>query len=303
MMMPARLSTVFFLLFLAAILTTGLFWLFLSDRHGFTAADEPLIAEILNREFRQGDIIFPTPDWDIGFTRYLRDGITDISYTLHAFTKEELSDLNNNGVNVLWFVVDSEERWNDIRDRFVLKEHGRYPAGSAFVIKAQAAGDAVVKLFDFVDDIEQAKEVYLTDAQGAREECAWDRDRWKCGRQEWQYVGPQRTLMAGRWQKANWAHPRTEKTLHVVFENTVAASALVLGTSFLERAYREENGHPVRVAVTVDGQELLKYENESIKKLYRHRLAIPEGAKMIDISFWVKFDGARHFVFNGYLGK
>ncbi|HSA34347.1 MAG TPA: hypothetical protein P5077_11535 [bacterium] len=302
-MLSPRLSIAFFVLFLAAILVTGIFWLFLSDRHGFTAADEPLIAEILNREFRPGDIIFPKPDWDIGFTRYLRDGITDISYTLDAFTKEELSDLNNNGVNVLWFVVDAEERWGDIRARFVLKEQGRYPAGEALVIKAQPSGDAVVKLFDFTNDLAQAREVYLTDAKGSREECAWDRDRWKCGRQEWQYVGPQRTLMAGRWQKANWAHPRTERTTHVVFENTVGATVLILNSSFLERAYREQNGKPVRVTVTVDGRELLRYENESIKKLYRHRIALPEGAKMIDLSFWVKFDGARHFVFNGYLGK
>ncbi|HOW51818.1 MAG TPA: hypothetical protein PLV42_07225 [bacterium] len=303
MMLSPRLSIALFILFIAALLTTGIFWLFLSDRHGFTAQDEPLIAEIINREFRTGDIIFPAPDWDIGFTRYLRDGITDISYTLHAFTKEELSDLNNNGVNVLWFVVDSEQRWNNIRDRLALREQGRFPAGESLVIKAQASGDAVAKLFDFTDDLALAKEVYFADANGNRDTCSWDRDRWKCGNQEWQYVGPQRTLMAGRWQKANWAHPRTERTLHVVFENTVGATALVLGTSFLERAYREENGKPVRVTVTVDGKELLKYENENIKKLYRHRVALPEGAQMIDLAFWVKFDGARHFVFNGYLGK
>lgn len=302
-MLSPRLSIALFILFIAAILTTGIFWLFLSDRHGFKSSDEPLIAEVLNREFRAGDIIFPAPDWDIGFTRYLRDGITDISYTLHAFTKEELSDLNNNGVNVLWFVVDSEERWRDIRDRLAVEELGRFSTGSALVLKGRPTGDAVVKLFDFTDDLAQAKEVYFVDANGNRENCSWDRDRWKCGNQDWQYVGPQRTLMAGRWQKANWAHPRTERTLHVVFENTVGASALVLGTAFLERAYREENGKPVRVAVTVDGQELLKYENENIKKLYRHRIALPEGAKMIDLTFWVKFDGARHFVFNGYLGK
>ena len=260
-MLSPRLSIALFILFIAALLTTGIFWLFLSDRHGFTAQDEPLIAEIINREFRTGDIIFPAPDWDIGFTRYLRDGITDISYTLHAFTKEELSDLNNNGVNVLWFVVDSEQRWNNIRDRLALREQGRFPAGESLVIKAQASGDAVAKLFDFTDDLALAKEVYFADANGNRDTCSWDRDRWKCGNQEWQYVGPQRTLMAGRWQKANWAHPRTERTLHVVFENTVGATALVLGTSFLERAYREENGKPVRVTVTVDGKELLKYEN------------------------------------------
>ncbi len=302
-MMPARLSTAFFILFVVAVLVSGIFWLFLSDRDGFTAADEPLIAEILNREFREGDIIFPAPDWDIGFTRYLRDGITDISYTLRSFTKEELSDLNNNGVNVLWFVVDGEKRWNAVRDRLGLTEQGRFPAGGALVIKAQSSGDAVAKLFDFVDDLAQATEVYFADANGNRDNCAWDRDRWSCGKQEWQYVGPQRTLMAGRWQKANWAHPRTERTLHVVFENSVGATALVLGTSFLERAYREQNGQPVRVTVTADGKGLLNYDNDNIKKLYRHRIALPEGAKMIDLSFWVKFDGARHFVFNGYLGK
>ena len=302
-MMPARLSTAFFVLFVAATLFSGVFWLFLSDRDGFRAADEPLIAEILNREFRQGDVIFPKPDWDIGFTRYLRDGITDISYTLEAFSKEELGDLNNNGVNVLWFVVDSEERWTGIRDRFSLTEQGRFPAGDALVVKARFSEAATAKLLDLVEAIGEAKEVYLTDAGGTREECSWDRDRWKCGRQEWQYVGPQHTLMAGRWQKALWAHPRTERTLHVVFENRVGATALVLGTSFLERAYREENGQPVRVTVTADGAELLKYDNLNIKKLYRHRVALPEGVTMIDLSFWVKFDGARHFVFNGYLGR
>ncbi len=299
--MAVRASRVFALLFIAGALFSGVFWIFFSDRGGFRAEDEPRIAEILNREYRSGDIIFPSPDWDIGFTRYLRDGITDISYTLHAFTPEEIGDLNNNGVNVLWFVTDGTERWEGIRERFGLREIERYPAGRALVVKAQSSVAATIKLLDFVEAIGEAKEVYLTDQTGAHTPCVWEGERWRCGRQEWQYVGPQHTLMAGRWQKALWAHPYTNKTLHVVFENTVGARTLVLGTAFLERAYREQNGHPVEVTVAVDGQAVLRYTNESIKQRYRNRVSLPEGAHMIDLAFWVRFDGARHFVFNGYL--
>ncbi len=299
--MPGRAATIFSLLFLAGTLFSGVFWLFFSDRNGFRAEDEPKIAEILNREYRSGDIVFPSPDWDIGFTRYLRDGITDISYTLHAFTPEEIGDLNNNGTNYLWFVTDGEERWNRIRQRFGLKEFERFPAGKALVVKAQSSAVATTKLLDLVEAIGEAKEVYLTDHAGGRTPCTWEGERWRCGRQEWQYVGPQYTLMAGRWQKALWAHPYTNKTLHVVFENTAGARTLVLSTAFLERAYREEKGQPVEVTVSVDGQAMLRYTNESIKQRYRHRVVLPEGARMIDLAFWVRFDGARHFVFNGYL--
>jgi len=299
--MSACCSILLALLFAAGTLFSGVFWIFLSDRGGFRPEDEPRIAEILNREYRNGDIIFPSPDWDIGFTRYLRDGITDISYTLTAFTREEIGDLNNNGVNYLWFVTDGEERWKSIRQRFGLTEYERFPVGKALVVKAQSSEKGAIKLLDLVDTIEAAKEVYLTDEAGAKKPCWWEQDRWRCGPREWQYVGQHYTLMAGRWQKALWAHPYTRKTLHLVFENTVGARTLVLGTSFLERAYREENGKPVVVTVTVDGAEVLRYTNQNIKERYRHRIALPEGARMIDIGIWVVFDGARHFVVNGYL--
>lgn len=106
--------------------------------------------------------------------------------------------------------------------------------------------------------------------------------------------------MGGRRQNAVWAHPRSRKTLNVRFAVPEKTSTLVLGTAFLERAYHAK-GDPVKVRVSADGNEMLSYVNENTNKYYRNRISVPSGTKYIQLSFYVRNDGARHFVFNGYL--
>lgn len=296
-------ALVFFIIFAVSIPLTAIFWFFFSNTGGFDPQTEMEVAVIINREFKEGDIVFPIPDWDIGFTEYLRDGITDISYTLHSYDKESIAELNNNGTNCLIIISDSETRWQEIKKRLELKELQRFTAGKAIVVRAQTEKQGEMKLFDFVDNIAKAKEVYLAGKDNEKTPCKLEGERWQCSEEEWSNVSSMRSIMGGKWQKALWAHPRTEKTTHIIFENNVNAGEINLGTAFLERAYHEANGDPIEVEVFADGKSIIKYTNQNIDKYYKSREKLPEGTKIIDITFYVKFDGARHFVFNGYLGK
>ncbi len=294
-------TRIMLVLFLISGVSSFIFYTFLSDRAGFSDKQEQQIAAIINREFKKGDIIFPQPDWDIGFTRYLLDGILDISYTLHAYSSETIADLNNNGKNDLLFVLDDASKWNALCAKLKLKERQRWDASGALVIAARPAQESTQKLFDFVDDLPQAREVYFMNPDGRKEPCDLKGSRWQCSNNDWNYIGPERALMGGMWQRANWAHPRTMKTLHVVFNSLPEAKKVVLGSAFLERAYANPNGEPAEVAVHADGTKIISYTNKSINKYYRTEANIPANTKTIDITVFIRFDGARHFVFNGYL--
>jgi len=288
---------------LISVPVTALFWLFFSDMDSLEYTTETQIATVLNEEYKKGDIVFPTPDWDIGFTKYLRDGITDISYTLRAYSAEELAGLFEDSSSSFFFIVPDESEWESISKEYRVKEKNRFKVDGALIIKATSKESVQKRLLDFAADIDRATEVYFTNKRDSKKEfCTFKKNRWQCSTRSWNYVGEQRSLMGGRWQRAVWAHPLSNKTLHIVFNKPPDANMLVLGTAFLARAYQAK-GDNIGVAVFADGKEILEYKNKNINRYYRNSVALPDDAKEIDVTFFVHNDGGRHFVFNGFLGK
>ena len=301
-MISKKIPFFFALLFLISIPATFIFWTAFSDRAGIPDEDERAVATFLNENFKEGDTIFPSPGWDIGFTRYLRDGITDISYRLTSYRAGELADLLKTSNAALFFVLDNGDKWDSISSNHKLKAVKSVNIGSSLVVKAVPKEGREERLLDFATDIQKAEAVYLLDSKGTKHECKLMQERWQCSSHSWNYVGKKSVVIEGRKRLAVWAHPRSGKTLAVRFALPSGSKSIVLGTAFLERAYRA-SGDPVSVKIKAGAEELLSYTNENLNKYYRNRIELPAGADHLELLFHVKNDGARHFVFNGYISK
>ncbi len=300
-MTEQKLSKIFAYTFVIFSLISAIFWVFFSNTKGYNTQTEQKIAHILNNDYKQGDYIFIEPSWDIGFTNYLRDGITNISYTLKAFNANLIASLTNK-TGSIYFILPTQKDWQNTQKKYNLNKIKEWKLKKAIIVKAVSKEKSVQKLFDFFDGIMQAKEVYLQDLNGKKHQCLKKKERWQCSYHQWNYVGDYIALMGGVSQKAIWSHPRSRKFTNIVFDSK-NASKMVLGTAFLERAYHEPNGKPIKVSVYADNKEILKYTNENKDFYYRHTITLPKNTKTIRISFYVENDGARHFVFNGYLIK
>jgi len=294
------LRSIFLWVFIFSIPSTFIFWTFLSDLGGYDEQTEKAFARIINTGFEEGDIIFPQIDWDLNFLKYLDHGITTVYLTLKETSANDLKYMKEDGGRI-FLLLDNEEAWPQISNRLKLKEISRKSAGKGVVIIASDGTLRDRKKVLFSRDIGEASEVYF-EKDGKRENCKkTSKSRWQCSRSDWNYVGLTVASMAGKQQKAVWAHPRSNKTLHVKYEVPEGAGIFVLNTAFLPAAVSSSNRSPVEVNVSFDDSNVAEYTNMSVSKIYSKRIDIPNGVKNIDISFFVKDDGQRHFVFNGYI--
>jgi len=298
-----KLSAFFSIAVLLSAFSSLFFWLFMSGQSAFSEKESAAAASVINEEYRSGDVIFSYPEWDIGFTKYLRDGIVDISYGVNSFSREDLDEMLPSRENSFFFFVKEPAKWDEFKRRFALTERSRHAVGDALLVKAYSSRRNSDVLIDFVANIDQAKEVYFENFSGEKRPCVLAHSKWSCGNDSWTYIAPQRALMGDKWQKANWAHPASMTKTHIVFRNSANADKVVLGTAFLESAYRNGGGDAVEVELLADGKPILSYTNHNVKRYYRFEKELPAGTKEIDITFFVRRDGSRHFVFNGYLGK
>lgn len=294
----------FALLFLFSAFVTGVFWTCCSDKRSFGGETEIEIAEIINEKYVSGDMIFPVPEWDIGFTRHLEHGIVGINYSLDAYDEKTISHINNNGTNVIFFILNKPELWNEIKERYSLKEKERFFVGESLVVRAQSVRPPVKKDLDLAGDIMKAEEVFLS-VPGAshKKNCVRKPLKWQCSRHSWNYVGVINSVMGGIRQRVVWAHPRSKKRLNIVYPNKSQSTRLLLRTAFRESAYRHKEGSPVEITVKADNEKILEYTNENIKKTYINEVTVPSSAKRIVIQIYTEHDGARHFMYNGFLGR
>ena len=212
-MTQQRFSKFFAYLFILSAVFSAIFWTFFSNLAGYKNQTEQEIAHILNNEYKKNDYIFIKPSWDIGFTNYLRDGITNISYTLDAFNANLMASLNT-GKNAIFFILPNNQ-WKQIAKQYNLKKIKKWNLKKAVIIKAKSKKKPIHKLFDFFKGIMQAKEVYLQDLNGNKHNCIKQKDRWQCSYHQWNYIGDYVALMGGVSQKAIWAHPRSRKFTNV----------------------------------------------------------------------------------------
>jgi len=294
------LRAIFLWVFIFSIPSTFIFWTFFSDLGGYDEQTEKAFARIINTSFEEGDIIFPQIDWDLNFLKYLDDGITTVYLTLKETSTNDLKYMKEDGGKI-FLLLENEDAWPQISGKLKLKEVSRASAGKGVVIIASDGTEKNRRKIVFARDIGDASEVFF-EKDGIKENCRKvSRSKWQCGKAEWNHVGKTVASMAGKQQKTVWAHPRSNKTLHVKYKVPEGAGLLVINTAFLPAAVSSSNRSPVEVKVSFDDSKVAEYTNMSISKTYSRKLDIPNDIKDIDISFFVKDDGQRHFVFNGYI--
>lgn len=290
---------IFPVLFISVSLISLFFWLFFSNSEGYSASAEKEIAAFVNANYKKGDTIFSLPSWDIGYTRYLNDNVGSISYDLTDYNADELGEF---GSDRFIFIFDDSETWKGVSEKYDVAEISSKKIEDSFVVIAKNRGLKISPKLDFVSAMKSAKEAYLLDKKGRREDCTLvTTTKWSCSKRDsWNSFEKMVAQMGGVARKAVWDHPRSKKRKRIVYAVPPKSSKMVLRTAFLSRAYSIE-GAPVKVSVFADGKNVLEYVNENVSKMYVHEVLLPENVSEVAIQVYTESDGARHFVFNGYI--
>ncbi len=290
---------IFPVLFVLASLFSLIFWLFLSDYEGHSNSVEKQIAEFVNSTYKKGDTVFSIPGWDIGYTKYLSDNIKSISHDIADYSADELGEFESDR---FIFVLDNKNKWNSLALKYDVSEILSKTFGKSVVILAKNKRETVVPKLDFVKNMEKAKEAYLLDEKGVKENCILTSPiKWSCSKRDsWNSFEKMVGQMGGAARKSVWAHPRNRQKKRIVYSVPVNSSKMVLRTAFLPTAYSVK-GDPVKVTVFADNRQILEYVNENISKMYIHEFSLPPNTAEVAIQVYTERDGARHFVFNGYI--
>jgi hypothetical protein len=292
-------ETVFSLLFIISVPVTAIYWLFLSDTRGVDEETEMFFAETVNRYYSEGDVVFPEVDWDLGFLKYLDHGITNVLLTLKESSPQDINLFREDGSKI-FFLLKNEKTWEKLKNRLEIDEHKKIKEEKSLVVIVNPLAESLSKKIIFSRDIHKASKVFFS-SKDDEKPCSLNRKRWECSRYDWNFVGSIRTVVNKTPKQAVWAHPRTNKNLHVVFDVPQDSSTIHLNTAMLERAVRSRNRSPVRVSVIIDGKRIINYSNRSVREEYYNKIDIPDGAKELELIFTTNDDGQRHFVFSGYI--
>ena len=288
------------LFFVVSIGSTAIFWTLFSDSDGLNDEGQQYAALFISENYQKGDTVFSLSDWDLGFTRYLDPKVEKLSLRFKNYTAEQLKNLGRGGKR--FFLLSNKKKViADILEKKRLTLLKLQTVGNGEVALVEPVEKLAPVLFDFSRDIMKARKVYFSDKSGGNIHDCVARDVWRCSAREWNHVGFQRAIMGGISQDAVWAHPLSQKIMHIIFAVPEGAVKLELNTAFLETAYRKVDGNPIQVTLLIDGKEAFSYTNRNENRLYRHQVALAPSAQEVEIQFFVENDGARHFVFNGFM--
>ncbi|MCK5808350.1 hypothetical protein KAH37_05130 [bacterium] len=288
------------LLFVLSIISTAFFWLFLSDRGGLNETGEQAAALFISENYQKGDTVFPLSDWDLGFTRYLDSKVSFLSLRFHYYSAEQLKNSGRGGKR-FFLISDKKGVIADILHSKKLNLLKLQAVGNGEVALVEPEEKLAPVLLDFSADIMKARRVYFSDKNGENVRDCVANDVWRCSAREWNHIGFHRAIMGGISQDAVWAHPLSRKILHIVFAVPKGAVTMKLNTAFLETAYRNAEGNPIEVTLLVDGKEAFTYINQNENRLFSRTISLPLTAQEVELQFFVESDGARHFVFNGFM--
>ncbi len=287
-------------LFIASIVTTALFWTIFSNSEGLSQRAQQQAAQFISNNYRRGDIVFPLREWDLGFTRYLDEKVTSLLTGFSRLSPEQLR-LTARGKKRFFIVSDTKGVTADILTTKDLNLVTLQAIDGGEVALVAPAHPLPPLLIDFPQDIMNAKRVWFSDDYSKNIIECRKGAVWHCSHREWNRVGFYRAVVNGTPQDAVWAHPLSHKTLHILFELPAGSKQILFTSSFLPTAYQKQNGDFVTVSLFADEQQLFHYKNMNIRRQYRHTATIPEGAQELEIRIHVNRDGARHFIFGGYV--
>ena len=287
--------------FIISIFSTFIFWWSgLSDKNALDEETERKFAEILNENFRHGDLVFTENDWDLDFLKHLKNGVLPIFLDLKNATEKSVAMMKN-GDERVFLLMKSEKSREFYVKKLNLKVLKTFKAGRGEVVLAETVFKTVRKTVVFSRDIGKAKRVSFSNGEKTEECRKVSEKKWQCSKESWNYVGLTTALFNGESRQAVWAHPVSGKTLEIVFDVPEKSRTLRFNSVFAESAYYSKNRTPVNVEILADGKTLLKYANPLTSKVTEKGAKMPENTKELIIKLTTKDDGQRHFVFNGYL--
>lgn len=295
------IAKIVFFLFAASILSTFIFWWTgLWERNALDSETDHKFAEILNKNFKQGDLVFTENDWDLDFLKYLDNGILPIFLDLKNATEQSVGRMKN-GDERIFLLLKSENSREFYVKKLNLKVLETLKAGQGEVVIADTLFKTVRKTLVFSRDIGKAKRVAFSDGEKSEECRKVSEKKWQCSDENWNYIGLTTALFNGNQKQAVWAHPLSGKTLEITFDISGNSRKLYFNSVFAESAYRSKNRAPVNVEILADGNTFLKYANPFTFKVTEKSARIPENTKEITIKLTTSDDRQRHFVFNGFI--
>lgn len=295
------IEKIFLTLFVLSIFSTFIFWWSgLSDRNALDEETERKFAEILNENFRRGDIVFTENDWDLDFLKNLKNGVFPVFLDLKNATERSVAMLKSSDDRV-FLLLKSEQSHEKYVKKLNLKVIETFKAGKGEVILAETLFKTVKRTLVFPRDIDKAKRVAFVGGEKSEECRKVSETKWQCSDESWNYVGLTTASFNGSSKQAVWAHPVAGKTLEIVFDVPEKSAKLYFNSVFAESAYRSKNRVPVNVEIWADEQILLKYASPFTSRVTEKTAKLPESTKEIKIKLTTADDRQRHFVFNGYL--
>ncbi len=291
---------IFAIIFIISMPVTAFFWLFFSDTRGVDEETEKGFAEIVNKNYSEGDVVFPEVDWDLNFLKFLDHGITNVLLTLKESEDEDIRMFRENGSKI-FFLLKNPRNWEKIKTRLNIDQYEKSDAGKGAVVIVPPLESSINKKLIFSRDIHEAQRVFFSQKETEKPCVLNNRKQWECSRHDWNFVGARRVVVNKRPAQAVWAHPRSNEDLNIVFDIPENSSYIHLTTAMLERAVRSRNRSPVRVRVLIDGEPVLRYTNRSVRAGHYNKIEVPEDSKELKIIFNTSDDGQRHFIFKGFI--
>ena len=284
-----------------SIISTFIFWWSgLSNKNALDEETERKFAEILNENFRRGDIVFTENDWDLDFLKGLNNGVFPVFLDLRNATERSVAMMKNSDDRV-FLLLKSERSHEKYVKKLNLKVIKVFKAGKGEVLLAETLFKTVKRTLVFPRDIGKAKRVAFVSGEKSEDCRKVSETKWQCSDETWNYVGHTTASFNGNQKQAVWAHPVAGKTLEIVFDVPEKSGKLYFSSVFAESAYRSKNRAPVNVEILADEQILLKYANPFSSKATEKSIKLPENTKELTIKLTTSDDRQRHFVFNGYL--
>ena len=103
------IEKIFLALFVISILSTFIFWWSgLSNKNALDEETERRFAEILNENFKRGDLVFTENDWDLDFLKNLKDGVFPVVLDLKNATERSVAMMKNSDDRV-FLLLKSEQ--------------------------------------------------------------------------------------------------------------------------------------------------------------------------------------------------
>ena len=295
------IGKIFLALFVISIFSTFIFWWSgLSNKNALDEETERKFAEILNENFRRGDLVFTENDWDLDFLKNLKGGVFPVVLDLKNATERSVAMMKNSDDRV-FLLLKSEQSHEKYVKKLNLKVLETFKAGKGEVLLAETLFKTVKRTLVFSRDIGKAKRVAFSDGEKSEECRKISETKWRCSDETWNYVGLTTASFNGNQKQAVWAHPVAGKTLEIVFDVPKKSGKLYFNSIFAESAYRSKNRAPVNVEILADEKILLKYASPFSLKATEKTAKLPENTKELTIKLTVTDDRQRHFVFNGYL--